>query len=181
MLTSNPERDVCSTARYYCVCCRLSLMYSSLYLLNDQSYYNVALTISYIGSVPQPSRPTYSKRGGNFVTLTWGESFCDGGRKISNFMIRYRRSSYYYSSYSYITISNPAQRSYPVRGLSSSTTYRFGILATAIDGTTSSYTSDVYITTLPSRKKVIINIIMGSVDSINMDGPDIHNNYHHLT
>ena len=130
------------------------------------------LTIFYIGSIPQPSRPTYSKRGGNFVTLTWGESFCDGGREISSFMIRYRRSSYYYS-YSYITVSNPAQRSYPVRGLRSSTTYRFGIQATAIDGTTSSYTSDVYITTLPSRKRVNHNI-MELVDSISTDGPDVH-------
>ena len=126
------------------------------------SYYSeLMLTIFYIGSILQPSRPTYSKRGGNFVTLTWGESFCDGGHEISGFMIRYRGSSYY-SSYSYITISNPALRSYPVRELSSSTTYRFSIQATAIDGTTSSYTSETYIMTLPSRKRVNHNNILWS-------------------
>ena len=69
-------------------------------------------------------------------------------------MIRYRRSSYYYYSYSYITVSNPAQRSYQVRGLSTSTTYRFGILATDIDGSSSSYTSDITISTLPRGKNV---------------------------
>ena len=88
------------------------------------------------------------------MTLVWSESFCDGGHEISSFTIRYRRSSYYYSSYAYITVSNPTQRSYQVRGLSSSTTYQFSVQATTIYGTTTSYSSSASITTLPSRKYV---------------------------
>ena len=106
-----------------------------------------------LGSIPQPSRPTYFIREGNSVTLIWSESFCDGGYEISSFRIRYRRYSYYYYyySYSYITVSNPTQRSYQVNGLSYSTTYHFSIQATATNGRTSSYSSYATITTLPTR------------------------------
>ena len=112
-----------------------------------------------LGSLPQPSQPTYSRRGGNFVTLVWSESFCDGGREISSFRItyyyRYRR--YYYSRYryyySYITVSDSTTRSYKISGLSYSTTYYFSIQATSTDGRTSSNSPYTAITTLPRRKQ----------------------------
>ena len=106
-----------------------------------------------LGSLPRPSQPTYSRRGGNFVTLVWSESFCDGGREISSFRIRYRRYYYYYYSYSYITVSDPTQRSYKISGLSYSTTYYFSIRATSTDGRTSSYSPYTTITTLPRCKQ----------------------------
>ena len=114
------------------------------------------LLFNLLGSVPRPSRPTYSRRGGNFVTLTWSQSYCDGGHEVNGFTISYKRSSYY-SSYSYITVSNPAQRSYQIKGLSSSTTYQFRVQAMAKNGRTSSYSSTASISTLPNRTK--INII----------------------
>ena len=113
------------------------------------------------GSVPQPSRPTYTRQGGNFLILAWSQSFCTGGHDISSFQIRYgrRTSSYWRSSYtySYVTVSNPAQRSYTVRGLSSSTTYRISIQAIASDGRMSSYSSTISVSTLSTRTKASLN------------------------
>ena len=111
-----------------------------------------------LGSPPAPSSPTVIKQSGNILTIGWLENSCDGGHTPSYFTIRYRRSSYYYYSYSYITVNDPTQRSYRITSLSYSTTYYFSISVTTTDSLTSSYSSSTYITTLSSRKlKTVLN------------------------
>lgn len=131
---------------------------------------NIDLIIAMAGSPPRPDRPFAITAQSNSITIGWSTS-CDGGHTLSSFTVQYAEITdndyydyyyyfYYYPypypyhySYRYIRNIDSTLRNYTITGLLPSTEYSFSVLAASLYARTSSYSSQVSITTLPPGKQ----------------------------
>lgn len=99
---------------------------------------------------PSPSTPYPIEVSSTWVTLGWYELECDGGHRITELVVRYRKQEVYFivTSYDYIYNVDPSRRNYTVLKLDPETAYAFSVQALSDEFEESDFSEERIISTL---------------------------------